>query len=211
MVLLVKRSKTSPPYQVGQWWDNLANCPTTTVYAGWLLLLLACPLLGCHQSRIPQTSAPAQSPVTVAAPLSVTPPPSQLVTPAVAGLVATLEDEQRDLPDGQIAWTTHWKLCWEPYAGAQEYELEPTTGEGVSRRRAHQIGTCLRVEVAKGQNAKAQGLFNRDLMLASLSGMLAYRVRAVMAEGRVSQWSPAMIVGQAGKPASSPPLGQKRK
>lgn len=126
------------------------------------------------------------------------------IEPSVAGLVATLEDEVRDLPDGQIAWTTYWKLCWEPYAGAQEYELEPMTGEGAGRRRVRQTGVCYRVEVAKGQNAKAQGFFNRELMLASLAGQMTYRVRAVLSGDRVSQWSATAIVGQSGKPASAP-------
>jgi hypothetical protein len=127
-----------------------------------------------------------------------------VVALAVSGLVTTLEDEVRDLPNGQIAWSTYWKLCWDAYAGAQEYELGPMTGEGGGRRLVRQAGTCLRIEVAKGQNAKAQGLFNRDLMLASLSGQLAYRVRAVLGDGRVSQWSPLAIVGQSGKPAALP-------
>jgi hypothetical protein len=135
--------------------------------------------------------------------------PSQIVAPAVSGLVAMLEDEVRDLPDGQIAWTTHWKLCWESYAGALEYDLEPMTGEGARRRLLHQAGTCYRIEVAKGQNAKVQGLFNRELMLASLSGQLAYRVRAALGNGRVSQWSASMVVGQGSKPAPSPSPGTR--
>ncbi|MEO6724592.1 MAG: hypothetical protein ABIU20_11370 [Blastocatellia bacterium] len=125
--------------------------------------------------------------------------------------MATLEDDVRDLPDGQIAWTTYWKLCWEPYAGAQGYELEPITGEGTGRRRVHQAGVCYRVEVAKGQNAKVQGFFNRELMLASLSGQMSYRVRAVLSNGHVNQWSTPAIVGQNGKPDSTPPARTKQK
>jgi hypothetical protein len=174
------------------------------------LLLLTCLFVGCgRQTTSQSTSVP--TPLVAASSKSATVPPSQIVAPAVDGLVATLEDEVRDLHDGQIAWTTYWKLCWEAYAGAQEYELEPMTGEGTGRRLVRQAGTCLRVEVAKGQNAKAQGLFNRDLMLASLSGQLAYRVRAVLGDGRASQWSQSVIVGQSGKPVSSLPPKTKQR
>lgn len=161
------------------------------------LFLSVCLLAGCGGQTAPQ---PASTSRAVAS--SPTPPP-QVVEPPVAGPAATLEDEVRGLPDGRIAWTTYWKLCWEPYRGAREYELETMTGEGTRRRLIRQAETCLRVEVAKGENAKAQGLFNRDLMLASLSGQLAYRVRAVLGPDRVSQWSPSAIVGQSGKSASS--------
>ncbi|MEP7337327.1 MAG: hypothetical protein ABI977_06240 [Acidobacteriota bacterium] len=166
------------------------------------LLFLACLFAGCGGRTAP-ASVPAPLPPVAASSSSTPSPPRQVVALAVSGLVATLEDEVRDLPDGQIAWSTYWKLCWDAYAGAQEYELGPMTGEGGGRRLVRQAGTCLRIEVAKGQNAKAQGLFNRELMLASLSGQLAYRVRAVMGDGRVSQWSPLAIVGQSSKPVSS--------
>jgi len=173
-----------------------------------VLLLLSCLAAGCgEQHTSPSTHPP--TPLGFASQPSAPTSPSQIVAPAVGGLAATLEDGVRDLPDGQIIWTTHWKLCWEPYAGALEYELEPMTGEGTRRRLLHQAGPCYRIEVAKGQNAKAQGLFNRDLMLASVSGGLAYRVRAVLGNGRVSQWSASMVVGQSSNPAlSKSPAGR---
>jgi len=174
------------------------------VRAKFLLFVLACLVASCRGGQSASQPAPTRPPVTAS--VQPTPAPSpQVIAPAVSGFAAALEDDVRDLPDGQIAWKTYWKLCWEAYAGAREYELEPMTGEGARRRLLHQAGTCLRVEVAKGQNVKTQGLFNRDLMLAGLSGQLAYRVRAVLGNGRVSQWSALAIVGQSGKPASRQP------
>ena len=175
-------------------WSHLTMIFSRHIRTG--LLLLPCLLVGCRSQTAPQF---AQTPF------------PQVIAPAVGGLVATLEDEVRDLPDGQIVWTTYWKLCWEAYADAQEYELEPMTGEGTGRRRVRQAGVCYRVEVATGQNVKAQGFFNRELMLASLSGQMTYRVRAVLSSGRVSQWSTPAIVGQGGKPISTPPARTKQK
>jgi len=189
--------------QINQWERKLAlplilKSGTFGLPVG--MLFLSCLMAGCsgHTSTNP---AQAKLPV-VASPQSGQ---SSVIAPSVGGLVATLEDDVRDLPDSQIAWTTYWKLCWEPYAGAQEYELEPMTGEGTGRRRVRQSGLCYRVEVATGQNAKAQGFFNRELMLASLAGQMTYRVRAVLSGDRVSQWSASAIVGQSGKsnPTSS--------
>lgn len=117
----------------------------------------------------------------------------------MTGLKASLEDETRELPDGQIAWTTYWKFCWNAYAGARGYELETLTGEGISRKVRRQTETCFRLEVAKGQNEKAKGLFNRELMLASIAGQVAYRARAVLDGNRVSEWSPMMEAGKAGR------------
>lgn len=107
-----------------------------------------------------------------------------------------LEDETRDLPDGQMAWTTYWKFCWAAFPGAIAYELETMTSEGAARKVRRQAESCFRVEVAKGQNERARGLFNRELMLASLSGQLAYRVRAVLDERRVSAWSAPAEAGR---------------
>ncbi|MFN0112270.1 MAG: hypothetical protein ACKVZH_25695 [Blastocatellia bacterium] len=131
----------------------------------------------------PRTSTPTESPKIIAAPLT--------------GLVASLEDETADLPDGKMAWKTFWKLCWKKYPEATEYELETFTGEGSARKLRRQAETCFRIEIAKGKNEKSKGLFNRELMLASTSGQLAYRVRAVLPGNRVTQWSPLMEASKA--------------
>lgn len=121
----------------------------------------------------------------------------QVATRTVSGLVTTLEDEVRDLPDGQIAWSTYWKLCWDEYPGAQGYELQTMTGEGRSPKLRRQSGRCFRLQSAAGENQKAAGLLNRDLQLKLQEGQLGYRVRAVLADNRVSEWSVSMPVGKA--------------
>ena len=118
--------------------------------------------------------------------------------PPVEGLTATLEDEVRDLPGGRIAWSTHWELCWKPYPGAAEaYELKTLTGEGeVSGELRRQEENCFRIKAAAGENEKSEGLKTRDVQLALQQSQLAYRVRAVLGEGRVSEWSKPVPVGK---------------
>ena len=122
------------------------------------------------------------------------------VSPPVQNLTATLEDEVQDLAGGEIKWATHWRLCWDNYEGASEYELQPLTSEGASDKLRRQSERCFRLEVAAGQNPKTQGLLKRDLQLAIRSSELAYRVRAVLADGQPSEWSKALSVG---KPTSA--------
>ena len=116
--------------------------------------------------------------------------------PAMMGLVASLEDEVRDLPNGQIAWSTYWKLCWDNYPNAEAYELQTMTGEGATRRLRRQSERCFSLQAAAGENSKAQGLLNRALQLALQQGQLAYRVRAVRKDGRMSEWSVPFAVGR---------------
>lgn len=115
----------------------------------------------------------------------------------VQEMVATLEDEVRDLPEKRIAWSTFWKLCWKEYPGATSYELEFLTSEGVSPRLRRQSARCFRIEVASGENERREGFVHRNVQLALQWGQLACRVRAVFDEGRVSEWSPAVVVGKA--------------
>lgn len=172
------------------------------------LVVLPALITGCSRTSAPGSASHAQSSSPLPTP-TVSPTASpRVATPPLSDVVATLEDETRDLSEGQIIWTTYWKLCWTAYPGATAYELETMTGEGARRKLRRQTETCLRVEVAKGRNEKAKGLFNRDLMLASISGQLSYRVRARLDGNRVSEWSPLMEVGRpdslgGGAPASS--------
>jgi hypothetical protein len=116
--------------------------------------------------------------------------------PPVHGLVATLEDQVRELGHGRIAWSTYWKLCWDAVPGAEAYELQAVTSEGVSPELRRQEGTCFRIEAAANENAIDQGLLHRDMLLAVQASQLAYRVRAALENGRVSAWSQAAAVGE---------------
>ena len=168
------------------------------------LLLFVC-LTGCnngHATTVPANILPQSGTPT---PTQRNPAPTEspkIIPSSLTGLVASLEDETTDLPEGKMAWTTFWKLCWKDYPEATEYELETFTGEGSAKKLRRQAATCFRVEVAKVKNEKSKGFFNRELMLASISGQLAYRVRAVLSENRVTLWSPLMDASRAA-PAES--------
>lgn len=114
----------------------------------------------------------------------------------IQNLTAELEDEVHDLSGGEIKWSTYWRLCWADYAGAREYELQALTSEGASDKLRRQTDRCFRLEVAAGQNPKTQGLLKRDLQLAMRSSELAYRVRAVLADGKLSEWSKPLSIAK---------------
>jgi hypothetical protein len=121
-------------------------------------------------------------------------PPATAGAAPVSGLVATLEDETRTLPSRQIAWFTYWRLCWDPYPGAQGYEIQALTSEGASPRLRTLHERCFRLTVAAGRNDESRGFSGRDVLLGLQAGQLAYRVRARRDGNRVSPWStPASV------------------
>jgi hypothetical protein len=119
----------------------------------------------------------------------------QVVQPSVTGLVSTLSDEVEELPSDLIHWSTYWQLCWEPYPEAKEYELQTVLVEGKSPKLKRQSDRCFRIQAASNENQKSQGLLNRDLILLMHKIQLGYRVRAVLDNNRVSEWSQVMAVG----------------
>jgi hypothetical protein len=119
----------------------------------------------------------------------------QVVQPPITGLVSTLSDEVQELPSDLIRWSTYWQLCWEPYPEAKEYELQKVLGDGASPKLQHQSDRCFRLQAASNENQKSQGLLNREVILLMHKIQLGYRVRAVLDDNRVSEWSPVMAVG----------------
>ncbi len=119
----------------------------------------------------------------------------QIVQPPVTGLVSTLSDEVEELPSDLIRWSTYWQLCWEPYPEAKEYELQKVLVDGKSPKLQHQSDRCFRIQAASNENQKSQGLLNRELILLMHKIQLGYRVRAVLDNNRVSEWSQVMAVG----------------
>lgn len=119
----------------------------------------------------------------------------QVVQPPITGLVSTLSDEVEELPSDLIRWSTYWQLCWEPYPEAKEYELQTVLVEGKSPKLKRQSDRCFRIQAASNENQKSQGLLNRELILLMHKIQLGYRVRAVLDNNRVSEWSPVMAVG----------------
>jgi hypothetical protein len=124
----------------------------------------------------------------------------EMVKPPVTGLVSTLYDEVNDLPEERIRWSTYWQLCWQPYPKAQKYELQTVTMEGKSPKLKPISDRCLRMQAASNENKKSQGLLNRELILLMHSVQLGYRVRAVLDDNRVSEWSEVMAVGATTSP-----------
>ncbi|MBD2411780.1 hypothetical protein FACHB389_04625 [Nostoc calcicola FACHB-389] len=127
----------------------------------------------------------------------------EVVEPPVTGLVSTLSDEVEELPAELIRWSTYWQLCWEPYPGAKEYELQTVLMEGKSPKFKHQSDRCFRLQAASNENQKSQGLLNRELILLTHKIQLGYRVRAVLDNNRVSEWSQVMAVGATTVPESN--------
>jgi hypothetical protein len=129
----------------------------------------------------------------IAAEITSNQPP--VVQPSVTGLVSTLSDEVEELPSDLIRWSTYWQLCWEPYPEAKEYELQTVLVEGKSPKLKRQSDRCFRIQAASNENQKSQGLLNRDLILLMHKIQLGYRVRAILDNNRVSEWSQVMAVG----------------
>ncbi|WP_244141988.1 hypothetical protein [aff. Roholtiella sp. LEGE 12411] len=119
----------------------------------------------------------------------------QVVQPSVTGLVSTLSDEVEELPSDLIRWSTYWQLCWQAYPEAKAYELQTVLTEGKSPKLKRQGDRCFRIQAASNENQKSQGLLNRDLILLMHKIQLGYRVRAVLDNNRVSEWSRVMAVG----------------
>lgn len=155
-------------------------------------LALLLPLLLATSCDSSQTAPSMRSDVQHSTPSS---PPTAL--PPIDKFSTTLEDEVRDAGTDRIRWSTYWKLCWDEYPGAIAYELQTITAEGSSPKLRRQPSECLRVEMVAGENKRSQGLLRREQMLGLQAGQLAYRVRAVLGDNRVTEWSQSMAIGKA--------------
>jgi hypothetical protein len=116
--------------------------------------------------------------------------------PPPGGLRARLDDETQPARADLVSWRTFWELCWDDYPGAVAYELRAVTGEGVSPHVKRQKGRCLRIEAASGETTPADEASQRTLLLAEQRSELAYQVRAVTPDHAVSEWTPAVAVGE---------------
>ncbi len=115
--------------------------------------------------------------------------------PAPGGLVTALEDEIRPAGPGLVAWSTYWRLCWKPVAGARFYELRLTTSEGAPRTPKRLGDACFRLEVAAGENAESEGMPRRQLMLDMQAAQASVQVRAVLTDERRTAWTEEQAVG----------------
>jgi hypothetical protein len=121
--------------------------------------------------------------------------PPAVVEPAVGDLVATLHDHVQPQPGRRVAWATTWKLCWTAYPNASAYELQAKTSEGSGTSVQRQGERCFSIEAARGEHSTTEWRKRRGVLLTLAAGQLAYRVRAVLDDHRVSTWSAALPVG----------------
>jgi len=113
-----------------------------------------------------------------------------------ASLKTSLQDEIKPLPGDRITWSTFWRLCWDADPAVKAYELRPLTGEGDPGTLQRQAGRCFRIQAAAGENKRSRGLALREEQLALQQGQLAYQVRAILTDRRVTPWSAAVAVGE---------------
>jgi hypothetical protein len=110
---------------------------------------------------------------------------------------AGLDDTVVPRPGGQVAWTTTWRACFGPGGDGREvvaWQAQAVTSEGSSPVADELPGGCLDLEVATGVNAEEAGMPGREIQLSDAQA-LAYRVRAVHADGTVSPWTDPVRVG----------------
>lgn len=175
---------------------KILSLPLQALRSILLLTLMFGLVLGINVSPSRAAQELVKPPITDLVVITDTPSNEpQIVKPPLTGLVSTLSNEVKELPEERISWSTYWQLCWQPYPGAKEYELQAVTMEGKSPKLERQSDRCLRIQAASNQNKKSQGLLNRELILAMHSAELGYRVRAVLDGNRVSEWSDVMAVG----------------
>jgi hypothetical protein len=115
---------------------------------------------------------------------------------APGGLTITLQDVKRPSGRGRIAWSTYWKLCWQPVAGAKYFEKRLLTSEGAPRKPERINTTCFRVEAAAGENPSSEGLPKRDLMLSMQAAQSAVQIRAVFRDGHTTAWTAEQPIGE---------------
>ncbi len=158
--------------------------------AGSIAAAVALP--GCSSSPDPDGQAGPAAGTSTAAPAEAGPPP------VLAS--ATLEDGVVALRAGQVGWTTTWRACAAPDpadpAEVVGWQSQALTPEGSSPEVEELARGCLDLDVATGVNAEDAGLVGRDAQLADAAN-LAYRVRAVHADGTVTPWSVPYRVGTA--------------
>lgn len=108
-----------------------------------------------------------------------------------ADLVDTTNLEQ----DGKKSWTTTWRACFKPdRADTTRLEAQAVTTEGSGTSLRALKGNCLELDIARGQGKADAGMTGRSAQLADATA-LAYRVRAVHADGTVTPWTKPVPAG----------------
>ena len=92
-------------------------------------------------------------------------------------------------------WQTHWVIQWQPVPGAVACEIITMTSEGRSKKSKRVERPPFRLEVAKGENARAEGMPTRPIQLLTIQGLLSIKVVARMTDGSNGPASPWLQAG----------------
>jgi hypothetical protein len=109
---------------------------------------------------------------------------------------AALEEEIEDRPEGRILWTVTWRFCWEGEPEARAFELAFVSSYGAAKKPLRTAGRCHAIQVARGENDRAQGQPRRELLLSVQAAQLSLRVRALAADGTPGPWSDPVPAGR---------------
>jgi hypothetical protein len=147
------------------------------------LLALAAGLTGCSAGG---EGTPA-TPATAAAEPTAVPGAAPMLSSA------TLVD---DVDPAVGTWSTTWTACFAPPGdpAVVRWEVQTVTAEGVSPRVRELSGGCIDLQLAQGRGTAPVDDPGRTAALAD-AGSLAYRVRAVRADGSATPWTDPVVVG----------------
>jgi hypothetical protein len=150
------------------------------------LLALAAGPTGCSAGEAgtpaaPATAAAGTTTVAGAAPVLVS---------------ATLVD---DVDPAVGKWSTTWEACFAPARdeAVAGWEVQTVTAEGVSPQVRELTGSCIDLQLAQGRGTAPVEDPGRSAALAD-AGALAYRVRAMRADGSATPWSEPVVAGSTG-------------
>lgn len=117
---------------------------------------------------------------------------SEATAGAITGLKAEVIDQEIALPDGRIAWSRRWYLCWDAVPGAAAYAVTAVTPEG-SGEPGDTTDRCLAMTIASGiaERRDSSRLFDPTQQL-----MLSLIVAARFADGTLGPASPALPIGR---------------
>jgi hypothetical protein len=161
--------------------------PERPVGVAATLVGLAVALTGCSSSPVAEPSPAASS---RADPIESGPAPDLLT--------ASLDDTVIPQDDGLVSWTTTWRACFGP--GPDDptevvgWQTQAVTSEGSSPEARELLEGCVDLDVATGTDDADAGMPGRDIQLSDAQA-LAYRVRAVHADGTLTPWTDPVRVG----------------
>lgn len=120
-------------------------------------------------------------------------------TASLPGLHTSLEDTADRYVGGNTQrwrWQTHWVVRWQPVPSAVAYEIISMTAEGTSQKTTRLDLPPFRLEVAKGDNARVEGMPTRPIQLLTIQSLLSIKIVPHMTDGSQGPSSPWLQVGR---------------